>query len=159
MNNIDKYFTQENSHKVFLCHINDESNAKVIELQCYYDIDYKTVEAYNFEEAQDTENYIDKIIDVIEEVVHEYEDEGSILTPEEIEERSSMLVQENVYSYKTIAQLNRLIKLLDDPIVEGNINSEYGLVYHYGEYDDFSCYGDGWTWYAKIIDRAVIKEG
>ena len=156
MSNVDKYFTQENSHKVFLCHINDEDNAKVIELQCYYDIDYKTVEAYSFEEDQDTDNYIDKIIDVIEEVVHEYED--SRLTPEEIEERNSMLVQENVYSYNTNAQLNRLIKLLDDPIVEGDDNSEYGLVYHYGEYDDFSCYGDGYTWYAKIIDSAVIKE-
>lgn len=156
MNNIDKYFKQENSHKVFLCHINDEDNAKVIELQCYYDIDYKTVEAYNFEEAQDTENYIDNIIDVIEEVVHEYED--SRLTPEEIEERNSMLVQENVYSYNTNTQLNKLIKLLDDPIVEGDSNSEYGLVYYYGEYDDFSCYGDGWAWYAKIINCAVIEE-
>ncbi len=158
MSNVDKYFTQENSHKVFLCHINDEDSAKVIELQCYYDIDYKNVEAYNFEEGQDTENYIDRIIDVIEEVVHEYDDEDSRLTPEEIEERNSMLVQENVYSYNTNVQMNRLIKLLDDPIVEGNISSEYGLVYYYGEYDDFSCYGDGWTWYAKIIDCAVIKE-
>lgn len=158
MSNVDKYFTQENSHKVFLCHINDEDNAKVIELQCYYDTTSHIVEAYNFEEAQDAENYIDKIIDVIEEVLHEYEDEGSRLTPEEIGERSSMLVQENVFSYNTNTQLNRLIKLLDDPIVEGDINSEYGLVYHYGEYDDFSCYGDGWAWYAKIIDNAVIKE-
>ena len=33
MSNVDKYFTQENSHKVFLCHINDEDSAKVIELQ------------------------------------------------------------------------------------------------------------------------------
>lgn len=156
MSIVDKYFTLENSHKVFLCHINDEDNAKVVELQCYYDTTTKTVEAYNFEESQDTENYIDRIFDVIEEVIHE--DEDSRLSPEEIEERSSMLVQENVYSYNTNAQLNRLIKLLDDPIVEGNDNSEYGLVYHYGEYDDFSCHGDGYTWYAKIIDSAVIKE-
>ena len=158
MSNVDKYFTQENSNKVFLCHINDEDNAKVIKLQCYYDINYKTVEAYSFEEDQDTDNYIDKIIDVIEEVAHEYDAEDSRLTPEEIEERNSMLVQENVFSYNTNAQLNKLIKLLDDPIVEGDNNSEYGLVYHYGEYDDFGCYGDGWTWYAKIIDCAVIKE-
>ena len=158
MSNVDKYFTQENSNKVFLCHINDEDNAKVIELQCYHDIKYKTVEAYSFEEDQDTDNYIDKIIDVIEEVVHDYDEDGQRLTPEEIEERNSMLVHENVFSYNTNTQLNKLIKLLDDPIVEGNINSEYGLVYHYGEYDDFSCHGDGWTWYAKIIDNAVIKE-
>ena len=158
MNNIDKYFTQENRHKVFLCHINDEDSAKVIELQCYYDNTSHIVEAYNFEEAQDTENYIDRIIDVIEEVVHEYDDEDSRLTSEEIEERNSMLVQENVFSYNTNTQLNRLIKLLDDPIVEGDNNSEYGLVYYYGEYDDFSCHGDGWTWYAKIIGNAVIKE-
>lgn len=158
MSNIDKYFVQENSHKVFLCHINDEDNAKVIELQCYYDTTSNTVEAYNFEESQDTENYIDRIIDIIEEVIHEYEDEDSRLSPEEIEERSSMFVQENVYSYNTNAQLNRLIKLLDDPIVEGDDNSGYGLVYHYYEYDDFSCHGDGYTWYAKVIDSAVIKE-
>lgn len=151
------YFIPENSHKVFLCHINDEDNARVVELQCYYDTASNTVEAYNFEESQDTENYIGKIFDVIEEVVYEY-DEDSRLTPEEIEERNSMLVQENVFSYDTNTQLNKLIKLLDDPIVEGDGNSEYGLVYYYGEYDDFSCYGDGWTWYAKIIDYAVIKE-
>lgn len=158
MNNVNKYFTPENSHKVFLCHINDEDNTKVVELQCYYDTTTKTVDAYNFEGYQDTENYIDRIIDVIEEVVHEYEDEDSRLSPEEIEERNSMLVQENVYEYDSNVQLKRLIKLLDDPIVEGDDNSEYGLVYHYGEYDDFSCYGDGYTWYAKIIDSAVIKE-
>lgn len=158
MSNVDKYFTQENSNKVFLCHINDEDSAKVIELQCYYDTTSHIVEAYSFEEDQDTDNYIDKIIDVIEEVVHEYDDEDSRLTPEEIEERNSMLVQENVYSYNTNTQLNKLIKLLYDPIVEGDSNSEYGLVYYYGEYDDFSCYGDGWAWYAKIINCAVIEE-
>lgn len=154
VNSVREFFSKENSHKVYSCLVGNE----YVLLQCYYDIDYDKVEAYNWNNPEDAYNYIDKIDEVFGE--HIFDDEDDIdrnITEEDLNFRDSLLVQEDVYEYRSNQDLTKLLLIFGVDVVNGDKESTQGLVFCYSEYDDFSCYGDGFTHYAKIINNANIN--
>ena len=158
-NNVKEFFTKENTHKIFLCNLNYSNTPK--RLQCYYDVDDGCVYAYSWDDARDIDDYLEYVDNVIEEVLFEDDfvppKDESVLSDEDIEYLENQRVGEDLYEYNSKEQLDNLIRLLRVDIVEGCVDSDYGLLYYYAQYDDFDCYGDGYTHYIKIIDKARIS--
>ena len=68
------------------------------------------------------------------------------------------------WQYSNREELEQIIKALDNPIISGggwrdedvvkyldSQEKDYGIVFYWSEYDDFSCYGDGFTHHIKVI--------
>lgn len=77
-------------------------------------------------------------------------------------------IQPNVYKYNSKENLELIINSLNNPIIVDsnlgvdankvyidNLETKYGVLYYYTEYDDYSCYGDGFTHYVKIISGVL----
>ena len=157
MSNVREFFNKENSHKVFLCNVKGFDDP--IQLQCYYDV-VDGVSAYAYNDNYDCD-FITDITNVINEVEIKQDDNHCDYNEEQTEEEtqfldSKLVDDDDVYTYNTNEELQKLIKCLRVDIMHGNQESQYGLLYYYSEYDDFDCYGDGWTYYIKIIDKARI---
>ena len=164
MNNIKDYFNKENSHKVFCCIVNNEETY----LQCYYDVDYNTVEAYSSEDQEDSKNYIDDIQEVVYEVAFPEENDNDYheeyeLSKEDFAKLKSYEVSQSIYKYTSIEHLKEILTLLDKPIIdnlETDWNSEFyadlsklkfdcGLICSYG-------YMDSWD---ELVNRCIIIDG
>ena len=163
MNNIKDYFNKENSHKVFCCIVNGEETY----LQCYYDVDYNTVEAYSWSDQRDPENYIGAITEVLFE--HEYTDfeddydEEYELSKEDFAKLKSYEVSKDIYKYTSIEHLKEILTLLDKPYIDnletdrnsefnadlGQLKFDYGLICSYG-------YMDSWD---ELVNRCMIIDG
>ena len=164
MSNIKDYFNKENSHKVFCCIV----DGKETYLQCYYDVDYNTVEAYSWGDQRDPENYINDIQEVVYEVAfpeenyNDYHEECE-LSKEDFAKLKSYEVSKDIYKYNSIEHLKEILTLLDNPHI-GNVetdwNSEfnadlsklkfdYGLICSYG-------YMDSWD---ELVNRCIIIDG
>ena len=74
------------------------------------------------------------------------------------------LICDDTYQYSNKIELEEILKALNQPIISGvgfgedsytqyitSLQSYYGIVFYWSEYDDFSCYGDGFTSYVKVI--------
>ena len=165
MNNIKDYFNKENSHKVFCCIV----DGKFLNLQCYYDVDSDTVEAYSWEYQQDSKNYIDAIQEVLyeeefpEDNDNDYEEYEYELSKEDFAKLKSYEVSKDIYKYSSIDHLKEILILLDKPFIynlETDWNSEfhadlsklkvdYGLICSYG-------YFDSWD---ELVNRCIIIDG
>lgn len=164
MSNIKDYFNKENSHKVFCCVVNGEE----VYLQCYYDVVYNTVEAYSWEDQEDSKNYFDGIQEVVYEVAFPEENDNDYheeyeLSKEDFAKLKSYEVSKDIYKYNSIEHLKEILTLLDSPHI-GNtetdrnsefrsdlsqLNFDYGLIYSYG-------YMDSWD---ELINCCVIIDG
>ena len=164
MNNVKDYFNKENSHKVFCCIVDGEE----IYLQCYYDVDYNTVEAYSWEDQEDSKNYFDDIQEVVYEVAFPEENDNDYheeyeLSQEDFAKLKSYEVSKDIYKYNSIEHLKEILTLLDNPYIdnlETDRNSEfnadlsklkfdYGLICSYG-------YMDSWD---ELVNRCIIIDG
>ena len=164
MNKIKDYFNKENSHKVFCCIVNGEE----IYLQCYYDLDYETVEAYSWSDKNDPENYIDDIQEVVYEVAFQEEnnneyDEEYELSKEDFAKLKSYEVSKDVYKYNSIQHLKEILTLLDKPYIDNletdwnnefhtdlsKLKFDYGLICSYG-------YMDSWD---ELVNCCMIIDG
>ena len=163
-NNIKGYFNKENSHKVFCCIVDGEETY----LQCYYDVDYNTIEAYSWEDQEDSKNYIDDIQEVMYEVAFPEENDNDHneeykLSKEDFAKLKSYEVSKDIYKYTSIGHLKEILTLLDNPHI-GNLetdwNSEfnadlsklkfdYGLICSYG-------YMDSWD---ELVNCCMIIDG
>ena len=164
MNNIKEYFNKENSHKVFCCIVSDEETY----LQCYYDVDYNTVEAYSLEDQEDSKNYIEDIQEVMYEVAFPEENDNGYheeyeLSREAFVKLKSYEVSNDIYKYTSIEHLKEILTLLDKPYIgnlERDLNNEfhadlsklkfdYGLICSYG-------YFDSWD---ELVNCCMIIDG
>ena len=71
------------------------------------------------------------------------------------------LIQEDVYQYKSKDELTEILVALNEPIIDGSgkkmvLSKDFGIVFYWSEYDDFSCYGDGFTHRVKIIEGVKL---
>ena len=164
MSNIKDYFNKENSHKVFCCIVNGEETY----LQCYYDVDYNTVEAYSWEDQEDSKNYFDDIQEVVYEVAfpeetdNDYHEEYE-LSQEDFAKLKSYEVSNGIYKYTSIEHLKEILTLLDKPIIDNlaivweaefktdlsKLKFDYGLICSYG-------YLDSWD---ELVNRCIIIDG
>ena len=164
MSSIKDYFNKENSHKVFCCIVNVEETY----LQCYYDVGYNTVEAYSWEDQEDSKNYIDDIQEVLYEVVFPEENDNDYheeyeLSKEDFAKLKSYEVSKDIYKYTSIEHLKEILTLLDKPIIDNlplvweaefkadlsKLEFDYGLICSYG-------YLDSWD---ELVNRCMIIDG
>ena len=163
-NNIKDYFNKENSHKVFCCIVNGEETY----LQCYYDVDYNNVEAYSWEDQEDSKNYINDIQEVVYEVAFPEENDNSYheeyeLSKEDFAKLKSYEVRNGVYKYTSTEHLKEILTLLDKPLIDNlpivweaefkadlsKLKFDYGLICSYG-------YLDSWD---ELVNRCMIIDG
>ena len=164
MSNIKDYFNKENSHKVFCCIV----DGKETYLQCYYDVVYNTVEAYSWEDQEDSKNYFDGIQEVVYEVAFPEENDNDYheeyeLSKEDFAKLKSYEVSKDIYKYTSIEHLKEILTLLDKPIIDNlplvweaefkadlsKLEFDYGLICSYG-------YLDSWD---ELVNRCMIIDG
>ena len=164
MSNIKDYFNKENSHKVFCCIV----DGKETYLQCYYDVVYNTVEAYSWEDQEDSKNYFDDIQEVVYEVAFPEENDNDYheeyeLSKEDFAKLKSYEVSKDIYKYTSIEHLKEILTLLDKPIIDNlplvweaefkadlsKLEFDYGLICSYG-------YLDSWD---ELVNRCMIIDG
>ena len=164
MDNIKEYFNKENSHKVFCCIV----DGKFLHLQCYYDVDYNNVEAYSWEDQEDSKNYIKYIQEVVYEVAFPEENDNDYheeyeLSKEDFAKLKSYEVRNGVYKYTSTEHLKEILTLLDKPLIDNlpivweaefkadlsKLKFDYGLICSYG-------YLDSWD---ELVNRCIIIDG
>lgn len=162
----------DNVYLVFSCKMKDASE-KLLQIHddCKDHLKPNYV-FHNFEDVSDLKEYTEKDIDEIIGQVHfdldsdsENYDSFECMDFEAIKEFE---IQPNVYKYNSKEHLEFIINSLNNPIIVDsnlgfdankvyidNLKTSYGVLYYYTEYDDFSCYGDGFTHYVKIISGVL----
>lgn len=158
----------ENEFSVFSCKMKDGSEKS---LQIHDDRDdhlKPNYVFYNFEDVSDSKEYTEKDIDEIIGQVHFYSENNDenydSFEGMDFEAIKEFEIQPNVYKYNSKEHLEFVINSLNNPIIVDsklgfdankvyidNLETKYGVLYYYTEYDDYSCYGDGFTHYVKII--------
>ena len=157
---------EDNDAKVFLCKI---KGGRELQLQVHdnCEFDNKPVYVmYNYEDNNDLKEYLEDDVEEIIELVEfdwheEHEDSFDNIEFKSIEK---YLIDADVWQYSSTEELNEILKALDQPMVKGggwneeedmeylnSLEKDYGIVFYWSEYDDFSCYGDGFTHYVKVI--------
>ena len=165
MSNIKDYFNKENSHKVFCCIV----DGKFLHLQCYYDVDYNTVEAYSWEYQEDSKNYINDIQSVsyevaLQEKCDDYDHEEYEISHEDFAKLKSYEVSKDIYKYTSIEHLKEILALLDKPYIDNlktDWNSEFNadlskLKFDYGL---ICSYGYMNSWDELVICCKIIDGG
>ena len=158
---------KENEYKVFLCRLTNGSN---IELQAHETCEFENKDVfafYNFEDNEDLKVYLEEdIAEVLELIEHDwYENHESTFDSMDFKSIETYLIDTDTWRYSSREELDRIIKALDNPIISGggwsdedtakyldSQEKDYGIVFYWSEYDDFSCYGDGFTSHVKIIE-------
>ena len=113
---------------------------------------------YNYDDTDDSTEYLEDDVEEILELV-----EFDWYTEDSFDEMDftaieKYLICDDTYQYSNKAELNEILKALNQPIISGaglgeysdtqyitSLQSDYGIVFYWSEYDDFSCYGDGFT--------------
>lgn len=168
----------DNVYLVFSCKMKDASE-KLLQVQYYCNDSIKpNYVFYNFEDVSDSKEYTEKDIDEIIGQVHfdvENNDQNyDSFECMDFEAINEFEIQPNVYAFYSKKNLEFIINSLNNPIIVDsnlgvdakhsldankvyidNLETKYGVLYYYTEYDDFSCYGDGFTHYIKIISGVL----
>ena len=158
---------KENEYKVFLCRLTNGSN---VELQANDTCEFENKEVfvfYNFEDDEDSKAYLEEdIAEVLELIEHDwYENHESTFDSMDFKSIEKYLICDDTYQYSNKIELEEILNALNQPIISGaglgeysdtqyitSLQSDYGIVFYWSEYDDFSCYGDGFTHHVKIIE-------
>ena len=158
---------KENYAKVFLCKLKD---GRTLQLQVHDTCEFENKAVYmlyNYEDTEDQTSYFEDDVEEIIELVEfdwyeEHEDSFDEMDFKSIEK---YLICDDTYQYSNKIELEEILKALNQPIIIGagwgdngdidyikSLQSDYGIVFYWSEYDDFSCYGDGFTHHVKIIE-------
>ena len=162
----------DNKFLVFSCKMKDGSE-KLLQIHddCKNPLKPNYV-FYNFEDVSDSKEYTEKDIDEIIGQVHFDLDSNDqncdSFEGMDFEVIKEFEIQPNVYAYYSKKNLEFIINSLNNPIIVDsnlgfdankvyidNLKTSYGVLYYYTEYNDFSCYGDGFTHYVKIISGVL----
>lgn len=157
---------KENDAKVYLCKLKDGCELK---LQVHDNCEFENKAVYvlyNYEDNNDLKEYLEDDVEEILEMIEfdwygEHQDSFDNMDFKSIEK---YLIDADVYQYSNTEELNEILKALDRPIIQGSgfgeeadkqfldsLENGYGVVFYWSEYDDFSCYGDGFTHHVKVI--------
>ena len=162
--------TEKNSHKVYLCKLTDGTEIK---LQVHDSCESAKIDMvmYDYESSDDKQYREDDIAEILHEVEIEEDDSTYYESFDEMDFKSieKYLIQNDTYRYTNKQELKDIYTALNKPILSGvgvlsdEAESEYldsvkdfGIVFYWSEYDDFSCYGDGFTHKVKIIEGGKV---
>ena len=151
--------TEKNSHKVYLCKLTDGTEIK---LQVHDSCESAKIDMVMYDhESSDDKQY--REVDVAE-ILHEVEvdkddssDYWDSFDKMDFESIEKYLIQKDVYRYTNQDELTDILVALNEPFIDGAdkkmvLSKDFGVVFYWSEYDDFSCYGDGYTHFVKIIE-------
>ena len=157
---------EQNNGKVYMCKLLDGSE---VCLQVHDTCDSAQVDMVLY--VYDTNDDIYYREHQISKILYEVEFDDEDLThydsfdAMDFDSIQKYLIQKQVYSYQNKEQLKEIYNALNKPIVSGvgllydkledeylNYVKDFGVNFYWSEYDDFSCYGDGFTHRVKIID-------
>ena len=151
--------TEKNSHKVYLCKLTDGTEIK---LQVHDSCESAKIDMVMYDhESSDDKQY--REVDVAE-ILHEVEvdkddssDYWDSFDKMDFESIEKYLIQKDVYRYTNQDELTDILVALNEPFIDGAdekmvLSKDFGVVFYWSEYDDFSCYGDGFTHRVKIIE-------
>ena len=151
--------TEKNSHKVYLCKLTDGTEIK---LQVHDSCESAKIDMvmYNYESSDDKQYREDDIAEILHEVEIEEDDSSdhwNSFDKMDFESIEKYLIQDSVYRYNTQDELTDILVALNEPFIDGAdkkmvLSKDFGIVFYWSEYDDFSCYGDGFTHRVKIIE-------
>ena len=167
--NYESVVNERNNAKVFLCKLKD---GRTLQLQVHDTCEFANKAVYvlyNFEDSEDLKEYLESDVEEVLELIEfewydEHEDSFDNMDFKSIEK---YLINDDVYQYTNTEELTEILKALDQPIIKGagwgeeqkylnSLDKYFGIVVYWSEYDDFSCYGDGFTHYVKIISGVKI---
>ena len=164
MLNYKDVVTVSNSGRVYECKL---PNGVKIRLQVHdnCETEHTDMVLYEFDPFSDKYYREDEVAEILKEV--EFEDEDSDYWDSfysiDFKSIEKYLIQEYVYQYKSKDELAEILVPLNEPIIDGSgkkmmLPKEFGIVFYWSEYDDFSCYGDGFTHRVKIIEGVKYYE-
>ena len=156
---------EDNNAKVFLCKLKD---GRTLQLQVHDTCEFPNKAVYvlyNYDDPKDSTEYLeDDVEEIIELVEFDWYTEDSF---DEMDFNSieKYIVCDDTYQYSNKIELEEILKALNQPIISGggwgdedtakyldSQEKDYGIVFYWSEYDDFSCYGGGFTHHVKIIE-------
>lgn len=151
--------TADNDGKVFLCKLKDGRELKLQVHDNCESLNKPKYVLYNYDDVDDLTEYLNEDIEEVLELFEPEPEDGDI----KFSLIKKYLIDTDVYQYSTKDELKEILKFLNHPIISGAawkgdgrflqaLPNEYGVVFYWCEYDDYSCYGDGLTHYVKIID-------
>lgn len=150
--------TESNSGRVYECKL---TNGAEIRLQVHEncETEYTDMVLYEFDSLSDKYYREDEVAKILKEVEFEDEDYSHCDSFDDMDFKSieKYLIQKDVYQYKSKDELTDILVALNKPIIDGSdkktvLSKDFGVVFYWSEYDDFSCYGDGFTHRVKIIE-------
>ena len=163
MLNYKDVVTESNSGRVYECKL---TNGVEVRLQVHQncETEHTDMVLYDFDD-----NYSDKyyreseVAEILKEV--EFEDEESnhwdSFDSMDFKSIEKYLIQDDVYQYKSKDELTDILVALNEPIIDGSgkkmvLSKDFGVVFYWSEYDDFSCYGNGFSHKVKIIEGVKL---
>ena len=158
---------KENDAKVFLCKLKD---GRTLQLQVRDTCDFPNKAVYalcNYDDSKDSKEYLeDDVEETIELVEFDwYEEHEDSFDEIDFSSIDKYFICDDTYQYSNKIELEEILKALNQPIISGagwceysdtqyitSLQSDYGIVFYWSEYDDFSCYRNGFTHNVKIIE-------
>lgn len=156
---------KENDAKVYLCKLKD---GRTLQLQVHDNCEFPNKAVYvlyNYDDTNDSTEYLeDDVEEILELVEFDWYTEDSF---DEMDFNSieKYLICDDTYQYSNKIELGEILKALNKPIISGagwgdngdmdyikSLQSDYGIVFYWSEYDDFSYCDDGFTHHVKIIE-------
>ena len=156
---------KENDAKVYLCKLKD---GRTLQLQVHDTCEFPNKAVYvlyNYDNTEDSTEYLEDDVEEILKLV-----EFDWYTEDSFDEMDftaieKYLICDDTYQYSNKAELNEILKALNQPIINGagwdkdadqvyvnSLQKDYGIVFYWSEYDDFSYCDDGFTHHVKIIE-------
>lgn len=162
MLNYKDVVTEVNSGRVYECKL---TNGVEVRLQVHENCETEHIDMvlYEFDTLSDKYYRENEVAKILKEV--EFEDEDSdhwdSFASMDFKSIEKYLIQDDVYQYKSQDELAEILVALNEPIIDGCgkkmvLSKDFGVVFYWSEYDDFSCYGDGFTHRVKIIEGVKL---
>ena len=162
MLNYKDVVTESNSGRVYECKL---TNGVEVRLQVHEncETEHTDMVLYEFDTLSDKYYRENEVAKILKEVEFEDEDSDHWDSFDSMDFKSieKYLIQEDVYQYKSKDELTDILVALNEPIIDGSgkkmvLSKDFGIVFYWSEYDDFSCYGDGFTHRVKIIEGVKL---
>ena len=162
MLNYKDVVVESNSGRVYVCKL---TNGAEIRLQVHENCEAEHIDMvlYEFDTLSDKYYRENEVAKILKEVEFEDEDSDHWDSFDSMDFKSieKYLIQEDVYQYKSKDELTDILVALNEPIIDGSskksvLSQDFGIVFYWSEYDDFSCYGDGFTHRVKIIEGVKL---
>ena len=163
MLNYKDVVTESNSGRVYECKL---TNGVEVRLQVHQncETEHTDMVLYDFDDTYSDKYYRESVVaEILKEV--EFEDEESnhwdSFDSMDFKSIEKYLIQDDVYQYKSKDELTDILVALNEPIIDGSgkkmvLSKDFGVVFYWSEYDDFSCYGDGFSHKVKIIEGVKL---